>query len=103
MKQECKNLLSNNFKAIKSEIENAFLKFDEELLREEVINKMYTFKKDEKTTRTEDEQSDEEERGALLEEAMALSKEANVSLDTIVKQYTKISEELSDASSLKNV
>lgn len=49
------------------------------------------------------EKSDTEEKEALFEEAQALSRESKISLDTLVKQYSKITEELINSAAYKNV
>lgn len=86
---------------IKSALQKSFLDFDRTLYTDKVINLMSAFKEGDKTPKSE--KSDGEEKEALFEEAIALSKEADISLDTLIKQYTKISRKLQDESVLTDV
>lgn len=75
---------------------NCFIDFDHSLCSEKVILAMNSIKEKSNPTKTITDEA--EKREALLEEAVALSKEANVSLETIIKQYSEISRQLHDAS-----
>jgi len=51
---------------------------------------MNTLKEGAESSASRGQMDEAEEREALFEEAMALSKEASVSLETIIRQYAKI-------------
>ncbi|KAI1721516.1 protein phosphatase 2C domain-containing protein [Ditylenchus destructor] len=79
-----------NEKDIASAIKKCFVDFDNTLKDEDVIQIMNTLNEDEKGTVLKADVDDVEEREALFEEAIALSKEASVSLESIIRQYAKI-------------
>lgn len=63
---------------------------------EKVVQAMETIKTNVNPLKTTIDEN--EERKTLMEEAVALSKEASVSLETIFKQYSEISQQLQDSS-----
>ncbi|KAH7731793.1 Protein phosphatase 2C containing protein [Aphelenchoides avenae] len=94
-------LKNEHFK--KGEIETAltecFIEFDKCLLTEDVKQILKSLKEQnegkEKPIRVRKE-TDEEEESELWEEVQALSKEANVSVDKIVREYIKVNKRIHD-------
>ena len=77
-----------------AELKKLFIEFDATLCNEKVVEALEVLKEGGKSEKRPEEVEDPEEaermeRAALIEEAVALSKESNISLDKIIKQYAK--------------
>jgi hypothetical protein len=82
----------SGMEAVSSALKKSFIAFDDHLRQEEVVQKMSAMREEgnAKGAAGKVERDEDEEQEALWEEAIALSEESSVSLETIIRQYAQI-------------
>jgi len=77
--------------AVSAALKKSFIAFDDHLRQEEVVQKMSAMREEGNAKGgAKVERDEDEEQEALWEEAIALSEESSVSLETIIRQYAQI-------------
>ena len=84
-------------KEIAEELKRIFLEFDATLVKEDVVAILNKLKGEDETAEKEKEQKttaermevEEKKRDSMLKEAITLSKEANVDLSSMIRQYAQ--------------